>query len=243
MHNFRRWIAGEIDGDPYSDDRELLRFFGELGRAKYEFVDMERRWRGDPIGGFREILHNATEALAKAQPDWKKTALVRIPLRAAADIFVKPRRARHIVGLGYVLNGGDLFWGVSPESLLNPLFDNPVPFRFDVGFRVQRIALASPKVEIGHYARLSLTFPTPLGWIEPAVAPVYDQFVGDGTIVHRFALRQSLSFVVLQRLRLEFSWDRFLAAHRPDGAIAERTQDAVDAEHRFNGVIGFQWLW
>jgi len=137
MHNYKVWMQS----DDYSEDRELDRFFDELGGEKrsqrFVYVDLPTYQRSDDgflnarevRQAFRSLMQDGIERLASEQDGFSKYAL-RLGGRAAADIAYERDYPRRIVGVGIAVNG---FEGVFGQRL------GRSTWRWDTTFRAFRI--------------------------------------------------------------------------------------------------------
>ncbi|EDM74767.1 patatin-like phospholipase family protein [Plesiocystis pacifica SIR-1] len=144
-HDYMHWL-----GTPAHDaTAEFDRFFSELERAEFRFIDLQRlaRKRVWALRStidldaqrarklVRDLSEQAIVRLADRQPSWRGRWLVELGGKAAANLAVEYRHPTKVVGLGVAINGLELHAGVTPHLLRL----GPTVLRFDFGVRAHRL--------------------------------------------------------------------------------------------------------
>ena len=145
-HDYMAWLASP----QYRPGQEFDRYFGELDRAEFRFIDLLRlaRNRVWALPGLlkidasrarklvREITEESIHRVARRQTSKGSQALIEIVGKAAANLTIDYRHPSKVLGLGLTFTGLEFMFGTSP----NRLRLGSTTLRFDVGFRAHRFA-------------------------------------------------------------------------------------------------------
>ena len=254
MYNFRGWM----ESARYAGADDFDRFFVELDRANFRFVDVIRMSsiRVDDVDAsdariaIRDEIDRGLRRLARAQPTRRDAAVIQILGRTAANYY-RVRWPGFVIGAGYAWIGGELWAGVAPLYF---------PIRFDVGGRGYQFRVAdtsqdngdltrAQRMDLAGFSRLSfgLVQKPAVTWELGLGGTISQSFqFGAGDVTRgplgdlRFGPEVSTSVVLGQRIYVEGQLAYFVDQLALGRGYGDRP---VGEDLRPSLSIGWRWVW
>ena len=144
-HDYMGWLASPR----YVPGQEFDRYFEELDRAGFRFIDLQRLAR-KRVWAFpgavkidadrarklvRDIAEESLHRVSRRQRQQGSRALIEVFGKVAANVAIDYRHPSKVLGLGITFGGLEMMFGASPSRLRL----RSTTLRFDVGARAHRL--------------------------------------------------------------------------------------------------------